>query len=370
MGVPFFRPVLGKKTKDYVEDAVDAMWFSGGYGEYYALLKEYLSQTYNRKYCILVNSGTSACRAALAAAKASNTKRVNKVVIPRYSCSADIMPVFEQRSYPVFTKTDVFGNPFIPNFRSSSVFFETYAFMCPFIYGTHPNYLQDYADACQYNRTVLISDISQAVTGKPVSLPGDFLIGSLRTEKFFGCGEGGFILTDDEALYSLAYHFCTRGKQPGEYYVCNAYGDNLLMPGVTAAIAWGQLDILPSVVSAKQKAVSKYLQSTILRQYGTFAVRQFENAPWQLMFVINTDIVAARVLIRRFSEAGIETRPGFYPLSHIWQHYMGRDIIEDLRETDLNAFELYNYGVVLPTPYGLTDKEVFDIEQVVKTVCG
>jgi len=370
MNIPFFRPCVGDRTVDYAKAAVESVWWSGGHGGYQDLLAHHLKQIYAYDYCLLVNSGTSACRAALAAAKQKHPER-DRVTVPMYSCEANISPVWEQRMEPVFMTTGPDGNPFVDDF-SDVVNMETISAMfLPYIYGEVPIGLDSYQDICYFSGTSLIADISQAVGLGHEYVKGDMVVGSLRTEKFLGCGEGGFLLTNDPNLYLWAKRFCEWGRvSRSTPYTCTSYGNNLLMPGVAAATAYGQLDVLVDIRMNKLDAAMMYRNSDVFEERGYFLDRELTSTgipkyvPWQTMF-INENVLAADV-IRVMEENGVECRPGFYPLELVWKHYVRDHTQCPLYSLDPVADKLWKHGVLFPTPYGLTKAEFSAIENIMR----
>lgn len=368
MEIPFFRPHIGPNTYSYARAAIESVWWSGGHGAYQSFLASALMDMYNRRYCVLTNSGTSACRASLAAAKAKNPER-NQVLVPNYSCEANISPVWEQRMEPVFMETGPDGNIAISDVASLPNMFNVSAVFYPYIYGEVPTDIGECHDICYWSDAVLITDISQAVGLDKEFIQGDMVIGSLRTEKFLGCGEGGFILTDDKDLYRAASRFCNWGRvSRSAPYTCTSYGNNLLMPGVSAATAFGQLDVLDEIRESKLESSKMYRFSEVFRDRGDFLPIQTDKTfeprftPWQTMFV--TENVLASDIITVMAENGIECRPGFYPLELVWKYYNKDYIQTSMYALDPEADMLWKHGVLLPTPYGLTTEEFLVIENV------
>lgn len=369
MKIPFFRPCPSHNLMARVSGAVSRFDLSGGRGEAYHDLEDKLRIMYGYYYCILTNSGTSACRAAVAAAVRKHPSR-RYIGVPQYSCSADLMPVVEFGKTPIFSKTDAYANPDFTHFVENPENRDSIAaFICPYIYGEPPAEIKEYQHSLQDSRnfsvrgSVVIADISQAVGIGKEHVTGDIVVGSLRTEKFLGCGEGGFLLTNDKYLYEKALQFCTRGKISEELpYTCLQYGDNLLMPGITAAVAAAQLEVLPEIIKNKHHVRQRYLSSDTFRTRGSF-IQSECGLGWQTMWV-NTRVLASDV-IQVMRENSIECRPGFYPLFLSYMQQAGGISNFAFYTLDAVADTFWKHGVLFPTPYGLTYEEFDVIESVV-----
>lgn len=364
MQIPFFRPCVSDNLMSRVNGAVARFDLSGGHGDAFYKLQDVLRGMYGYDYCILTNSGTSACRAAVAAAVQAYPGKCY-IGVPQYSCSADLMPVREFRKQPIFSMTDAYGNPdFSTVFDDISARNYLAALMCPYIYGEPPEGMGTYGEWAKHFGFVLIADISQAVGIGKEHVVGDIALGSLRTEKFLGCGEGGFLMTNDEFLYDKALQFCTRGKVSDALpYTCTRYGDNLLMPGITAAVAVSQLDVLLDVIEDKRRARKFYLDSFDFKSRGTFVPSEM-GLGWQTMWV-NTRVLASDV-IQVMRDHGVDCRPGFYPLYLSLMHQEGATPHYDFYNIDPVADIFWKHGVLLPTPYGLTDNDFSVIENIVR----
>lgn len=357
MDVPFFRPTLSDDTLRYARDAVESVFWSGGIGPYFNGLQCRLRNMYSRKYCILTNSGTSACRAAIAAAMKMRPDR-EYLVAPSYSCSANIIPAMEFRKKVKFTMTDEHGCPKFTSWGTG--YRDVVATFVPYIYGSIPKTLDSFVEACQESESYLVTDISQAVGIEEQHVKGDIIVGSLRTEKLLGCGEGGFLLTDDDDLFRHAYAFCNRGKIDEDLqYVCSGYGDNLLMSGVSAAIAIGQLECLGEVIREKIFSHHRYILSGMFNGWARVVNSPF-GIPWQTAII--SEFYLASDIITILKKHNIDCRPGFYPLPNIFYKNTGC-----FPAIDTGAKKFWYHAVIFPTPHKLTNAEFNYIKEVVTT---
>lgn len=365
--VPVNRLECAKNTVSYVKDAVESTWWSGGSGKY--KYHEILKSKF-RKYgthVTLVNSGTAACRAAVFAATRDGSKK--HVVTTPYSCAANLAPIYEMRRNALFADIDIntFGVRADELTRCIRFFKDDIsAVILTYIYGEPPRDLLSIAKLCEDYGILLISDISQCIGIEKEEVVGDILVASLRAEKMVGGGEGGAVITNDEKLAERVLQFATRGKvsESAAKYWYASYGDNLLMPHVSAAIAVGQWEILDKVVRGKRRAAKAYRESSVLAKVFKFQ-RHSTGVAWLNFATIHSYLgMSPHDLAAILLEKGIETKPAFVPLTSYWRVLTGVDFV--CSEAEL----AWTCGIVLPSPHDLTDQEIEFIESTVKEVVG
>ena len=83
------KPNITNIEKKYVLDVLKTGWISSN-GKHNLIAEKKFSKLVNKKYAITVQSGTAALHVVL---KAINIKNKDKVIIPNYSCSANINSV-------------------------------------------------------------------------------------------------------------------------------------------------------------------------------------------------------------------------------------------------------------------------------------
>lgn len=102
----------------------------------------------------------------------------------------------------------------------------------------------------------LIEDAAQAhgarVDGRPVGTFGDAAAFSFYPTKNMTTGEGGMVLTDDEAVADHAASFVNHGRTGAGTYAHERVGHNLRMTSIAAAIGSVQLEKLPAWIHERR----------------------------------------------------------------------------------------------------------------------
>ncbi|BCF98110.1 hypothetical protein PPGU19_026790 [Paraburkholderia sp. PGU19] len=71
---------------------------------------------------------------------------------------------------------------------------------------------------------------------------GDFAIFSFQGAKLFVTGEGGMLVTNDEALYKRAYKIWDQGRNPSKVFWIDEDGVKFKMSNVQAALGLAQIE--------------------------------------------------------------------------------------------------------------------------------
>lgn len=109
----------------------------------------------------------------------------------------------------------------------------------------------------------LLEDAAQAhgaeLNGRRVGTLGDAACFSFYPTKNATTGEGGMIVTDDEAVAERAQRFVNHGRNDADVHA--SVGHNLRMTSVAAAIGGAQLRKLPRYTAARRRAAKRYTQA-------------------------------------------------------------------------------------------------------------
>lgn len=370
MKIPLFRMPKSVSLSFNIENVLKSTWYSSG-GEFTGKIENWFKEYLGIKYAVAVNSGTAACRAALWACLEGSPTGCNSIVkanqfviTPTFSCGANLSPLMEFGCKPIFVDVDIktFGMT-LPKAESAVAAF------IPYIYGEPPRDIEP-TFASLFERGVkVICDISECVGMDPKYFMGDIFVASVRAEKMLGAGEGGLIGTNDEELHHRILTFCSRGKpNPGLKYWYTTYGDNLLMPNITAAIACSQIETLPNVVAGKRALAKRYRGDKLLSTCFDWHQHSDHGVAWLNCGLLKLDIgIIAPDLIRGLANFGIDCRPAFYPLPYYWRNVYGYTLKEDPFDV---ADEIMRRGVVLPSPHDLSNEEFDYIIDSIKRILG
>ncbi|MBF0569673.1 MAG: DegT/DnrJ/EryC1/StrS family aminotransferase, partial [Candidatus Omnitrophica bacterium] len=132
-------------------------------------------------------------------------------------------------------------------------------------------------------------------------------------------GEGGFVVAADRKIFDKIDRLCDQGMRKGKRYWHDSLGFNFRITDLQAAIGCGQLQHLDRIRKAKARIHQVYTKE-LFGAAGTQLQRftsDVDPLAWAIAVKIDADIYKGGRdgLIERFAQAGVETRPGFYPFS-------------------------------------------------------
>jgi perosamine synthetase len=168
---------------------------------------------------------------------------------------------------------------------------------------------------------------------------------SLFANKLITSGEGGVLVTNDEAIYNQAISYRNLCHSE-ERFVHNHLGYNFRMSNLQAAVALAQLEQIDKFIEIKQRnrdLYLKYLPDKISGQYFNVDV------PW--MYLIKTS-KPAKEMVERLNEKFIDCRRFFCPL-----HMQPCLRVETIQSFPYSE-DIWNYAFYLPSGLTLTEKEI------------
>lgn len=223
------------------------------------------------RHAVATSSGTAALRTALAALSIGCG---DEVIVPAYTFIATVNAVVVAGAVPVFAEIDdTLGLD--PTDLEAKISERTAAII--------PVHLENVAcdldpvmEICRARDLAVLEDAAQSMGatyhGRALGTFGDAGIFSLQLEKNVTSGEGGAVVTDDEALFMriaryqdqggqfVTSHGGGRGSELAEPFV----GENLRMAELAAAIAGVQLTKLDGLLASMRRN-----KACILEALGT-----------------------------------------------------------------------------------------------------
>lgn len=369
-------PNISSKEQKYVNDVVKSGWLSSN-GKHDIVAKKIFCQLVKKKYSLTVQSGTAALHVAL---KAINIKENDKVIIPNYSCSANINSVSQCNATAVIVEIekDTLGLDY--NLVAKAIDkHKPKALQLVHIYGCPARDTHKIAKLCKKKKIFLIEDGSESlgarINSKRIGEFGDISIFSLRSEKMLGVGEGAIISTSNKVLYEKISLLSSRNmpfrKKNDPYwkkYISNGEGYNYMMPHLLSAVLRGQLERHKEIFKEKLRVGKLYAR--IFKNYFTFA--QVPPSNFHSVFWLNSIVLEylsakeVKKVGKKLMQLGIEVRSGFWPLintKNIKKVYVGD------KEITKNC---YDKMLVLPSNYKLIEKDIVFIRnkliQIIKKI--
>lgn len=360
--IPVYRPALEGNERRYVEECLDSTWISSKGRFLEDFERSFAAYTGNRHAAAVCN-GTVALHVALVAL---DIGRGDEVIVPTLTYIASVNAIAHAGAAPVFVDSLPDTWQMDPDDVRRRITPRTRAIMAVHLYG-HPCDMDAIMAIAREHRLLVIEDCAEAFGarygGRHVGTFGDAATYSFFGNKTITTGEGGMVVTDDDAIHERVVHLKGQGLARDREYWHDVIGYNYRMTNVCAAIGLAQLERADELLARKRDIAAWYaesLRTAAVTLQGTAG--DVTHAHWMCSLLVDT--AAQRDPLRaELLGGGVETRPTFHP-AHTMPMYAGGDARHPVAE-DIAA-----RGINLPSWPGLTRPQVGGICDTIRAFVG
>lgn len=375
--IPFSKVEIGTAERNYLKEVLDSGWLTtaGKTLEFEKKFAEYVGA----KYACAVNSCTSALHLGI---DALGVKSGDKVFVQSMTFTASAEVIRYMNADPIVLDIEYGTNLITPAILENAIELNPEVkYLVVVHYGGQAAQMDEIVAICQKNGIKILEDAAHAFPtlykGKMVGNFGDITCFSFYANKTITTGEGGMLVTDDEAIYKRAKVMRLHGinrdiwdrftsKKPSwEYDVIEA-GFKYNMTDLAAAIGLGQLEQAENLRMGRQKAVEFYLDA--LKDIVSIDLPvikcSLEEHAWHLFpIVLNEKAKISRnQMIEALAELGIGTSVHYKPL-HQLTYYKERYKLK--AEDYPNAEKTWQGNISLPL---YPHMDVDDLNYIVKSI--
>ncbi len=310
---PVYRPHFTGHEKDLVVDCIESTWISSK-GKYIGEFETRFAEWLGIQQALSVTNGTAALHVAL---EALGIGEGDEVLVPTltYIASANAITYCGAKAVFVDSEPDFWQMDLAQ--AESKITPRTKAIMPVHLYG-HACDMEAVSRLASDHNLAVIEDCAEAI-GTRI---GNRLVGTwgdVSTFSFFGnktitTGEGGMVVTNDPVLADTVARLKGQGLAAGREYWHDLVGFNYRMTNICAAIGCAQMSEIDSLIEKKQQIARWYgeaLEGLPIQIHrtkpGTF------HSYW-MVSVLTDDPIERDPLRETLRNAGIETRPLFYPI--------------------------------------------------------
>ena len=362
--IPVAAPLLDGRETEYVLECMSTSWISS-VGRFIGEFENAFATFCEVKHAVATNNGTAALHLALVAL---GLQPGDEVIVPTLTYIASANVVRYCSAVPVFVDNHIQSFNLDPDEVAAKITGRTRGIMPVHVYG-HPADLDPILKLAEKHGLFVLEDAAEAVGAryKDRRIGGH---GNCATFSFFGnkiitTGEGGMVTTNDEALAARLRLLRGQGMDLQRRYWFPVIGFNYRMTNVAAAIGLAQLERIDHHLK-KRKTIAEYydrhLASLSDRIILPTADPWVDHAYWMYTIVLRANVLKSRdQVMRDLDDAGIETRPVFYPM-HVLPPY---------RDAAPGPFPRADFcgsrGISLPTHGRLTEQ---DVDRVVEALAA
>ncbi|MBI2389481.1 MAG: DegT/DnrJ/EryC1/StrS family aminotransferase [Deltaproteobacteria bacterium] len=324
--IPVCAPVLGSSERAYVLEAIDSGWISSA-GELIGRFERAFGALCGARHVESCANGTVALHLLL---HAIGVGPGDEVILPSETFVATGNAVLYTGATPVFCEIDERSWVIDPADALARVTARTRAIIGVDLFGVLADYGALRAGLRRLGRddVKLVEDAAEAVgstaDGRPSGSLADAAIFSFFGNKTITTGEGGAVVTDDEALGARLRFLKNHAMDPRRRYFHPELGFNYRMTNLQAAVGCGQLEHAGDLFARKRRVHARYraaLSSVPGVRFAAVPEGQVV-VPW-LHALIDERLAseeARDALLARMLERGVETRPFFVPL-HLFPYF-------------------------------------------------
>ncbi len=236
-------PVYDEREKKYLLEVLESGRWGRNSGNKNSEFERKFAEFQEAKHAITVCNGTVALRVAL---YATGIGPGDEVIVPSYTFIATATTVIEANAIPVFADIEENSFNISPESVEELVNERTRAII-PVHFGGAPANMDRILEIAKKHSLVVIEDAAQAQgsewKGNRVGALGDAGTFSFQLSKNMTAGEGGAVVTNDDAVAERVLSFYNCGRKPGyPWYIHFEISGNYRLSEFQAAVLLAQLE--------------------------------------------------------------------------------------------------------------------------------
>lgn len=365
--IPVNEPLLDGNEKRYLNECIDTGWISSE-GPFIGQFEEKFSKRVGRRHGIAVCNGSAALDAAAAAL---GLKAGDEVIMPTFTIISCAAAVSRLGAVPVLVDCDRSTWNMDVSRVEEKITARTKAIMAVHIYGL-PVDMDPLLEIADRHGLDVIEDAAEMIggtyRGRPCGSLGRISTFSFYPNKHVTTGEGGMIVTDDDALAGRCRSLRNLAMKPRRF-VHDELGWNFRMTNLQAAVGLAQLERLDEFLPRKRRIFERYtelLAGVRSLELPVPSTDYATNVNWVFGVVIRDNVpFDSDEAMRRLAEKGVGTRPFFWPM-HEQPVYQAMGMFAG--ESHPNAERIARRGFYLPSGLALTDEQLLRAANAVREV--
>lgn len=341
--IPWASPSFWGKEKEYVNDALDSLWISGG--EYINNFESMFRNLLGKNFAFTTSNGTTSLHLIYLAL---GLNPGDEIIVPGYCFLAaaniakqmGLVPVFAEVDPNTWCVTSEEIEKKLTNKTKAIVPVHTYGNVCDMeqimdlVKGTDIWVIEDCAES-------LFSKIKYRSSYRYSGSIGHVNSFSFQATKTITTGEGGMVVTDNPDIAVRMGLYRSHGLLQRGTYLHTVPGHNFRLTNLQAAMGVAQFEEREDIILCRKRLFNLY-QKHLFNNNGITLQKFNDNVDpviWAVALKLDKDAYpqGRNIVIEQLKEMGIETRPGFVASSLLGlynQHKL--PICEDLSDSILS----------------------------------
>jgi len=261
MTIPLAKPDINDDDRAAVQSVLDDADGRLALGPRLSAFEAALAVASDRTHAVAVNSGTSALHLII---RSLGIGPADEVITTPYSFIASTNCILMEGATPVFVDIDPVTLCIDPERVAAAVTPRTKAILGVDVFG-HPADWPALTSIADEHGLALIEDSAEALGSRL----GGRACGSFGRAGIFGfypnkqitTGEGGAVVTDDEALAASCRSMADQGRGDGGWLNHVRLGYNYRLDEMSAALGVSQVGRLDALVAARRRVAEAYLDA-------------------------------------------------------------------------------------------------------------
>jgi perosamine synthetase len=321
MIVPLSQPYLGEEEIEAVVAVLRSDRLA--LGPRTAEFEQLFAQAIGAKYALAVNSGTSGLHLAV---RALGLGPGDEVITTPFSFIASSNCILFEGATVVFVDADEETFNIDPALIEAAITPKTKAILPVHVFGESAD-MAPIMDIAKRHKLRVIEDACEAIQatyqGQTVGTFGDVAVYGFYPNKQITTGEGGMIVTNDDAIYEYCLSARNQGRATDMQWLTHVrLGYNYRISEMTAAMGAEQMKKLPDIMRLRREKALRYME--LLADVPGLRLPLGWDAPshsW-FVFAVRVDGSIRDLLLDALNAVGVQSKAYFSPCIHLQEFYM------------------------------------------------
>jgi perosamine synthetase len=282
--IPLSRPDISPREIEAVVDVLNSDTLS--IGPRLEEFEQWVAKLTQRRHAVGIANGTCGLHCCMIAAGVSQG---HEVITTPFSFVASTNCILYVGAKPVFVDIDPKTLNLDVSKVKAAITPRTKAIVAVEVFG-HPGGMQELEQIAQQHELVLIEDACEGFGGfdgkKPIGSFGRASVFGFYPNKQITTGEGGMIVTDDDAFAELCRSLRNQGRDGMSWLAHQRLGFNYRLNEISAALGIAQMQRLDDILDKRRKVAHMYMEQLMTSRFLILPTLSDDDVMSWFVFVV------------------------------------------------------------------------------------